>query len=265
MQAFWDLPAGVLAAALIAGIVALALGSYALTRAVLAHGADDERRELAGSVIFRVSALHGLVLALIFAQEVVNLRDVSMASSREAALVGDIFYDLGRYDPVTTAAVQTRLASYTRHVLESEWGRLGTERSLHGPAWEDWDAAYAAILDLEPATPRQEALRGIMLENIREISMLRRVREDAARTGANPLFLTAAIVGVVLTSAAYFTFAPTALNLALLTVYASYTGLIIYFIVAFSNPYLPPGMATPVGFELLYQGEVRALDTAARP
>jgi uncharacterized membrane protein len=104
-----------------------------------------------------------------------------------------------------------------------------------------------------------------MLENIREISMLRRVREDAARTGANPLFLTAAIVGVVLTSAAYFTFAPTALNLALLTVYASYTGMIIYFIVAFSNPYLPPGMATPVGFELLYQGEVRALGTAARP
>ncbi len=254
-----SLPPNLSAAVVILFVVGAALLSYGVTRVLLGGGADDERRELAGSVIFRVSALHGLVLALIFAQEVVNLRDVSTAASREAALVGNVFYDLERYDAEATREARAGLARYVDHVLTSEWGQLGRTRTLHGPAWSEWDAAYATVLDLTPETPRQEALRGIMLDNIREVSMLRRVREDAARAGVNPLFLTAALVGVALTSAAYFTYAPSALNLLLLTVFASYTGLIVFFIVAFANPYMPPGFAAPVGFELLYQGDFRAL------
>jgi hypothetical protein len=39
------------------------------TRAVAAQWVVDDTRELAGSVDLRVSALHGLILALVFAQE----------------------------------------------------------------------------------------------------------------------------------------------------------------------------------------------------
>ncbi|WP_217703101.1 hypothetical protein [Celeribacter sp. HF31] len=240
-------------------VVALCLGAYGMTRRVLGRGADAERRELAGSVIFRVSALHGLVLALVFAQEVVNLRDVSTVSSREAALVGDVFYDLKRYDAAQTLPIRESLALYTRHVLETEWGLLADENQLHDQAWAEWEATYEAILDLTPETLRQESLRAMMLDGIRDVSMLRLEREEAARAGVNPLFLTAAIVGVILTAAAYFTFEPSRLNLLLLTIFSSYTGLIIFFIIAFANPYHAPGKAAPVSFELLYQGEVREL------
>ncbi len=258
-----NLPPVLAAIIIVASIVILSLSSYGITRKFLGHGADSERRELAGSVIFRVSALHGLVLALVFAQEVVNLRDVTTVSSREAAVVGDVFYDLKRYDEAETLPIRENLARYTRHVLETEWNALADENMLHDPAWAEWEAAYQAILDLEPDTLRQESLRTMMLGGIRDVSMLRLEREEASRAGVNPLFLTAAIVGVVLTAAAYFTFEPTRLNLLLLTIFSSYTGLIIFFIIAFANPYHAPGKAAPVSFELLYQGDVREL--AERP
>ncbi|MCA0043081.1 bestrophin-like domain [Celeribacter litoreus] len=264
LQEIMNLPPLLAASIIVLSIVLLSLSSYGITRKLLGHGADSERRELAGSVIFRVSALHGLVLALVFAQEVVNLRDVTTVSSREAALVGDVFYDLKRYDAEGTLPIREDLASYTRHVLETEWGALADENTLHDPAWAEWESAYEAILDLEPETLRQESLRSIMLGGIRDVSMLRLEREEAARAGVNPLFLTAAIVGVVLTAAAYFTFEPTRLNILLLTIFSSYTGLIIFFIIAFANPYHSPGKAAPVSFELLYQGEVRELAERAR-
>ncbi|GKY88370.1 hypothetical protein [Sinisalibacter aestuarii] len=254
-----SLPAIFSALAFVAATIALALGSYLGMRAIFGHHGDSERRELAGSVIFRVSALHGLILALVFAQEIANETEADNAASHEARLVADTFYDLERYDRETTLQIRTALAHYARQVTDVEWRLLADERQLDSAAWAHWNAAYEGALTLHGDTPRHEVLRDNILRNIREISSLRRTRETAAFHGAEPLFLIAALVGVVLTSAAYFTFEPTRLNILLLSIFASYSGLIIYFIIAFSNPFHAPGMASPVGFERILEGGIGQL------
>ncbi|MDJ0823398.1 MAG: DUF4239 domain-containing protein [Paracoccaceae bacterium] len=229
---------------------------YAAARAVFGKRDADEQNDLANSVVIRVSALHGLILALVFAQELSNHRDISTAASREAVLVNDVFFDLRRYDVEETAALQRELALYVDEVLRREWSLLASERDLSGQAWVHWEQVYLGVLTLDPQTIHQEALQELMVSHIRDVSSLRRIRENAALSGLQPLFLAAAIFGVMLTSAGFFQHKPTAPNLFLLAIYAVFNGLVIYFIVAFANPYHAPGSVTPIGFERIMLEEI---------
>jgi hypothetical protein len=244
---------------IVGGTISLALLSYYVARAFLAAGAGEEARELAGSVIFRVSALHGLILALVFAEELVNLNSVEETASHEAATVADVFYDLQRYDEEATRPIRAELAAYVFAVSGEEWETLATHGQLSENAWARWIGAYEAILELEPQGIVQRELKAILLNDIREVSELRMARENAAGTGVNALFMAAAVLGVVLTSMSFFTFPPNRTNVLLLSVFGAYTGVVIYFIVAFADPYLRPGSVEPLAFQRLLVGEVKEL------
>lgn len=240
----------------VVAVVVLALASYGAMRAFAGRHVYDERKDLAGSVIFRVSALHGLILALVFAQEIGNLNEADRTAAREAVVVADTFFDLERYDPDSTRDIRAALARYVDRVVSTEWSTLARDRALDLEAWDNWEAAYHGALDLAPTSARQEYLHALILDNIREISGLRMIRENDARRGVQPLFVVAALVGIVLTAASYFTYEPRRLNLGLMAIFAAYTGLVVYVIVTFANPFHAPGMVQPVGFERLLEGEI---------
>ena len=251
-----DWPPILSALVFVIAMILLALGSYAAMRALAGRHEYDERKDLAGSVIFRVSALHGLILALVFAQEIANLNEADRTTAREAVVVADTFFDLERYDPQATLSLRQALANYVARVADAEWQSLARDKSLDMQAWDFWEEAYHGALALTPETAREQYLHALILDNIREISGLRMIRENDARRGTQPLFLIAALVGIVLTAASYFTYRPRQLNLGLIAIFAAYTGLVVYVIVAFANPFHRPGMVEPVGFERLLEGEI---------
>lgn len=250
---------GLGALAFVMGTIVIALASYGLTRAIFSRRRDKGETDLANSIVVRISALHALILALVFAQEIVNIRDISTAASREAVLVGDTFYDLRRYDDEGTRDIRTHMAEYVRAILYDEWPRLGREKVLSEEAWASWEAAYSAILSLAPGDERQQVLKDLMVAQIRELSGLRRQRENAEVAGVHTLFLLAAVAGIVLTSAAFFTQPPNPQNIFLIASFSAYTGLVIFFIFAFADPYNPPAPVEPIGLERIYAGEIRAL------
>ena len=151
------------------------------------------------------------------------------------------------------------MASYIVAVKDQEWSRLGERKGLDPQIWKMWQNVYHHILDLNPSTPRQTALRATLLADIRQISGLRRIRENASNNGLNPLFLFAALIGIVLTGIAYFTFIPNFVTLTLISIFGAYTGLVLFFIVAFSNPFAPPGNISPSAFKSLVAGEIQKL------
>lgn len=258
MSLLFILPSVISAAVVVLAFCALALAPYFLARKILASRIDEHTKDLAGSVMFRVGALHSLILALVFAQELANFNDTRRTMTREAALVGDIFYDLKRYDDATTKSAQANLAQYANIVITREWDGLGKTGRLDEAAWDEWKGAYLAILDLVPASGRQEALKDIMIQNVRELSSLRLNREAAALVGTDKLFLLAAIAGVLIMSIAYFPFPPTLANLTLLLLFGVYTGLIMYFIIAFGDPFSGPAYIEPVRFQRLYEGMLKS-------
>jgi hypothetical protein len=259
MTFFYTVPSLILATVIILLSCTLSLLPYLLARRVLLSRTDEHSKELAGSVLFRVGALHSLILALIFAQELLNFNEARHSMTREAILVGNVFYDLERYDKTETKSARADLVEYTNVVINREWETLAVSGRLEEQAWQEWQSAYTKILDFAPNNTRQDALKDIMLDQVREISELRIDRENAALVGANKLFLSAAVVGIVIMSIAYFPFAPTTVNLTLLLLFGIYTGFVIYFILAFSNPFSGAGYIEPISFERLYEGMLKSL------
>ncbi len=246
--------------AFIGSIIVLALVSYFLARLAFRNRiVKEETRELAVSVLFRIGALHGLVLALVFAQDLAGVRNVTQAAAREASLVSDIYHDAERYGHVETHALRQSFARYALIVTEEEWPQLASKKELSELAWQHWEAGYALLLRMTPETSEQSRLHQFMLEDVREISELRERRENAARGASRALFSMAALVGIVLISAAFFTWPATALNLTLVSMFAAYSGLILFMTVSFSNPFEAPGRAPTSGFERFLTIEVREM------
>ncbi|GMG84690.1 hypothetical protein LNKW23_39060 [Paralimibaculum aggregatum] len=253
LPAQFDIVAGLL---FCAGTVALALATYGLARLVAAPRLTADTRALADSMVFRIGALHGLILALVFAQELYEHQQIRDQTRLEATAIADIYFDAGRHGGEGSAEIRDRIAAYLRLAAGAEWQGLGSEKRLSSDAWAAWDGAYGAALDLAADTPRAESLRAHILERIHDIAELRVARENAALHRISPFFWFAACVGVVLVALPYFSFAPSGINLMLLGLFAGYTGLVLSFIYAFSDPYVPPGALAPVAFERVLEGEI---------
>lgn len=246
----WGILVGVI---IIGGTILATLGAYSFMRRVTGGDPEGVDRDLASSVVFRISALHGLILALVFAQEMFQYEQLKYASATEADAVADVYFDAGRYDPLAKLPIQKALGEYARLVIEEEWPALATERRLSQAAWNQWDAAYQAVLDLAPANKRQESLRDHMLQQVHVISQQRIQREATVGDSINGIFWVAALSGVVFIALAYYPYQPDRRSLMLIAMFGAYTGIILFFIYAFSDPYRPPAELSPGAFVRLQQ------------
>ncbi len=245
-------------AAFMAGTVALAWAVYFGMRLVLAHRVADDTRELAGSVVFRVSAMHGLILALVFAQELETYKDLRSSLVEEATAIADIYNDIRRYGGPQTVPVQDALSQYSHMAADEEWTVLSREDRLLPEPWKFWETVYLQVLDLTPQGPREEKLREHMLKDVQRVAAIRQLRENMAMNPINPLFWFAAVAGVALVAMPYFVFRPSAVNLLLLSIYGAFTGIVMFIIFALSDPFSPPGLFEPVALQRLLQTEVGA-------
>lgn len=242
----------------IVGTALLTLLCYLATRWLAGGDPVQPTRDLAGSVIFRVSALHGLILALVFAQEMVEFQQLKLDSTIEATALADVYFDARQFDPAAAPAVQQPIRDYVELVVSREWDHLGKERRLYGPAWGQWDIAYDAILNLEPVGNRQESLRTHMLDRIHLVSETRVKRENHAENTLSDMFWFAALAGVVVIALAYYPYPVVRQNLVLIAMFGAFTGLILFFIFAFSNPYGPPGAIGIGPYQRLLEQMVRS-------
>ena len=217
-----------------------------------------EHRELASSVIFRVSALHGLILSLVFAQLVFDYRELNSEASEEAAALSDLYFDVERYGAAGIEEMRTALRDYARLVIEEEWPDLGRSGALSGEAWAAWDRAYEIVLNLEPGTPREAALRDNMLARVHRVAQLRDARVSHGLMGLDGLFWIPALAGVLVVAAGFHTFRPTRHNVILLSLYGAFTGLVLFMIYALSDPFGDPGALRPSAFERLLSSNFTA-------
>ncbi len=245
----------ILGTAIILGTIATVFAVYFATRYVLGAESEEQTQALAASVLFRISALHGLVLALVFASEIVEYRSLAFEGANEVNAIADIYYDAARYGDAALG-VRDNFKAYLRIVAEEEWPRLAETGDLSSDAWIEWDAAYETILNLAPDTARQEDLRDKMLANIDLIAHNRDLRQHHAKTALGSVFWVAALIGVLMVSVGYYCFPPKRQNVVLLTVFAAYTGLILLTIYAMSNPFKNPAALEPrIYLELLAEIE----------
>lgn len=237
--------------------MAIVFGSYFLARRLLNIGADADRTtDAATTIAVRIAALYGLILALVYAQELDDYKGIRNVLTLEATAISDVYHDAGRYGGAAAAPIQSMLADYLHTVVNEEWDQLGRGEGLSAQAWKDWDNVYQKLLDLTPATDRERYLAGRMRDRITAVAGFRQLREATAVGRFSGLFWTPALIGLVLLAVPFYVFSPTRNNLILLAIFALYSGVILYFIYAFANPFAQPGKLQPAPFQHLLRGDV---------
>lgn len=237
--------------------VALVLGSYLLARRLLTTGGEGDRtHDAAGTVAVRVAALHGLILALVYAQELDDYKGIRSVLTEEAVAISDVFNDARRYGGAVVVPVQQHLATYVSLVVNDEWKRLARRQGLSADAWSEWEKVYNTLLDLEPSNDRQRYLGERMRDRITQIARFRQMREAPSLSTFAGLFWAPALIGLICVAAPFYVYRPTRTHIALLSMFGAYSGVILFFIFAFSNPFANPGRLEPAPFEHLLQGEI---------
>ncbi|MDO9418776.1 bestrophin-like domain [Pararhizobium sp.] len=243
--------------AFVAGAIAIVLGSYFLARRLLHSGHEGDRtHEAAGSVAVRVAALHGLIIGLVYAQELDDYKGVRSVLTEEAVAISDVYNDARRYGGEITLPVQAGLATYLATVVTEEWPMLGRKEGLSPAAWKQWEGVYDRLLNLTPATDRERFLSGKMRDRISAVARLRQMREATAAGRFTGVFWAPAVIGLALVSAPFYIYRPSKTHLILLSMFGAYSGIILFFIFAFANPFEAPGKLQPVPFEQLLKGEI---------
>ena len=235
----------IVGALFVLGTVALVWITYLVGRAISAREVSQETKELASSVVFRVSALHGLILALVFAQEMGAYRDLQVEIMREATALADIYHDVTRHGSEASAEVHEALDRYVSVVLDSEWRQLADGGRLSASAWAAWEQVYDTVLDLEGETLRERSLRDHMLDGVHLVAEMRDRRESHGLGVHTAPFWFAAVSGLILVALPYCCFRPSGYHLALLTVFGAYTGVVFFLIFSFSNPFAGIGGLEP--------------------
>ncbi len=138
-------------------------------------------------------------------------------------------------------------------VVHREWDQLGLAGELAQEGWVEWDNAYRAALDLTPTTERQKSLRDHMLTQIQAIADARVKRSNHGAGTINTMFWLAALSGVILIALSYYPFRAERRSVLLIALYGAYTGIILFLIYAFSNPYSRPAILSPAAYERLEQ------------
>lgn len=241
----------------VGGTVVLVLGSYLAAHRLLKPGAEGDRTmEVAATVAVRIATLHGLVLGLVYAQELADYKDIRATILDEAVAVSDVWNDSARYGGEAQKAIQSGLAEYLETVVTEEWALLANHQGLSGKAWGQWDHVYGLILDLEPSTDRQRFLGQRMRDRVTTIARDRQIREAPSLSVFTGVFWTPALIGLVLVAAAFYVYRPSRTHILLIGLFGAYSGVILFFIYAFTNPYAAPGKIEPAAFEHLLQGDI---------
>jgi hypothetical protein len=255
MADFWISAA--IGLAFVGAAMAIVFGSYFLARGLLGVGEDTDRTpEAAASIAVRIAALHGLILALVYAQELDDYKGIRNILTQEATAVSDVYHDAGRYGGPIVAPVQARLARYLDTVVNQEWSQLARGEGLSAQAWIDWDDVYQSLLDLVPTTDRERYLAGRMRDRIAAVAGFRQLREATAVGRFSGLFWAPALIGLALLAVPFYVYRPSRNNMALLAAFALYSGVILFFIYAFANPFAQPGKLQPTPFQHLLRGDI---------
>jgi hypothetical protein len=227
--------------------VAVTLGTHWATRKLFGRDSHKDK-ELASSVLTRIAALHALILALVFAQEMVDYQQLRGESATEANAIADLYNDARRFGGPEAIKVADAATEYLDRVITQDWPSLASERHLSRTAWASWETAYENALALSPADERQKSLRDHMLDSVHTISEQRVKREMIGQDEVSALFWFAAIAGLLFSAAAFYPYDPERRSLLLLSMFGAFTGIVLYLIYAFSNPYRPPGAIEPGAF-----------------
>jgi hypothetical protein len=175
------------------------------------------------------------MLSLSFAEVLTEYRAVADAVEREVATISDLYDDLRRYDAEVTSEARAELIAYSQSVIQDEWPSLAND-SLSDRAGDIKARLIDLVLKLEPAERQQEQVLSRIMTELDKLSDYRLTRLDSALAGP-PVFVRVIFVGLLITMALFGKYRPQLSLLVLVSFYTAFVGLVLYLMLAMSDPF----------------------------
>jgi hypothetical protein len=203
-------------------------------RFISRHKSSDVADPVAS--LFRViGILVSLMLSIAFTEVIVSLRAVEKAIEREVVAITDTFSGLRRFDEAATRSVRGALIEYIRAVADDEWAALGDDHlgERTSALMEDF---IDEVMRLEATTPTQERILSLLMADVDAITDNRLIRLDGA-LAKPPVYIRVVFFGFLITMACFGVYRPQVPLVVLVCMYTVFVGLVLYLIVALSDPF----------------------------
>ena len=252
----FDTPVAIAAPVIILALCAFGLvGLLVVRRHVLPRwriGVEDS--EFSGSMVQAVMVFYGLALAMIAVGAFNTYSDVSKVITTEAAELGAMYRDAGTYPEPTRTELQQALRDYARYVIDEAWpAQRKGEVARRGI--EMLNRVQATMAAFEPATEGQKVLHAEALRAYNELLESRSLRIDAVvGTGLPGVMWVIVLVGAMisLSAAFFFRVEDVRLHATLVTLLATFIGLVIFMTFAFDRPFRGDLGLSSAPYELVY-------------
>ena len=231
---------------------------YLVSYKLIAKYKREDMKEPTNNLFRVVGMLFSLMLALAFSEVIVEQRTIRNAVLRETVAISDIFDVLKLFGNEGTREHRTILIDYAQAVIDDDWPALSKDR-LSPRVGALKTQLAEGVLNLKPATSNQEKMLSHILADIDTLSDYRVVRLGSA-LAKPPVFVYVIIFGFLVTMACFGAYRPQAPLVVLAFLYTVFVGLVLYLVLAMSDPFQGNFGVTPAPFEHLVetlQSEIR--------
>ncbi len=229
----------------------IGFSSYAFTRWLIVKNLVPENKEIASQLLRLSGALLALLLSLTFADVRSELIKLSDSIDLEAAQIVDMYSDLEMYGTTDANLIMDKLKEYTKSIIENEWDKL-SQNSFDMSTFHLAEEIQEDILNLNPASKKGELLRANLMDDLDEISDYRQMRQYASKTDP-PIFFYISLFGFVITIGLFSVYQPNRNSLLLLGFYCAFIGVVVYFILTLSHPFVGTMKIQPETLITIYE------------
>ena len=202
------------------------------------------------SNFFRViGLLVSVMVSLAFAEVIVEIRAIENAIEREAVAISDASTDLELFAAGETHKTRALLVDYLQAVIDDDWPELANDRLGRRPS-ELRNEIFDSVMKLEPETAAQKELWSRIVTDIDTISDYRLIRLDNA-LAEPPVYIYVVFFGFLVTMACFGSYRPQGPLVVLVSLYTVFVGLVLYMILALSDPFQGGFGIDPITFESL--------------
>lgn len=244
----YDLPNWQFGLLVIATWVFVGLACHELLHRLVPRTADEAAQGLAMTLLGVVATVNSLLLAFSAISVWDSFNSADKAVSSEASAVSQLARDLAVYDTAESRAARSVLIAYVHAVVDTEWPAMRQQQDS-AVTWRAFDRIFHAVGQLEPASPRQQALMTEIWARTNELMRFRRDRLQASLAHVPHTLWAIVLIGTLLSLAPACVVPRTPFNRTAIAMLSLSMGLVFFFVAAMDRPFAGAESIGPAPFE----------------
>jgi len=236
----------------------LGLVVYVISYKLIEKSKNVQLKEPINNLFRLVGILVSLMLSLSFGEEIAEWKAVKNSIDREAVAISDTYINLKYFDSEGTREIRAILIEYLQAVIDDDWlamanNQLGQRTSALKRQFTE------KIIELKPANSVQKELRSQIIADVDTMSDYRLIRLNHSMAKPSVYFLVM-IFGFLVCMACFGAYQPNFSLIALVSLCTLYIGMVLYLILALSDPFEGANIIDPTPFAYL----IEALESGVR-